>query len=259
MSGSSGDDCNDFDSDAPRLPSHPRHRVVRAARPRSALAPPRSGRLGCHGERVHAPADPGEPSAPGLRTVDGPVAAPRRPGRRRPGRSRPRLGPARLPAARAAAARGGAGNSGTPRRRRAQRARPVARAARDRGVHGRGRGLVRVRAASRGAGHERPQGVREGRHRYPVPAERDHRGRAQARPRPAPRGGGPRRQLGGCHDGTRRTRVHREGRGLHPLPDRRAVRLAAGREARPPGPATPRPDLRRHRPAGAGPAARGAA
>lgn len=97
-----------------------------------------------------------------------------------PGR-RSAPGAARLPAPCAAPARGRAGDNGTARRRCAERARPAAGAARDRRVHGGGRGLVRVRTAARGARHERPPGVRPCRVRGPVPAERDHGRRAQAR------------------------------------------------------------------------------
>lgn len=94
MAGSSCHDC--AHEHQHRVPARSRHRLVRGECPRPAVAPPRRGSLGRDGQRVHAPADAGEPRPSRVRAVARTVAAPRRSGQGGARRGRARLGQTRL-------------------------------------------------------------------------------------------------------------------------------------------------------------------
>ena len=137
------------------------------------------------------------------------------------------------------------------RRRAADDVRRAGRAARGRGVHRGGRGVVRPRCPARRPGHQRapgagPDGRRRraaGAHAHGCRAGPCRVGRAR---RPGHRG-----PLGGRRDGARGAGVHGSSARLRPVPGGRPVRVAAGGLPGVRRAGAAHPDLRRDRPAGA--------
>ena len=183
--------------------------LVRRSSAGPAVAAPRCHAVGRSGQRDHAAADARRPGAAGVYRLAGPVADARVAGGV-PGRGRGAgLGAPRLPAAGDPAACDGPGPGGPARRGGALVGGRAEGAARHRLLHRRRGGQLRLRSASRGAGHQRPAGAGPAGERPRAAATQPVGGGAAAgRVAAAGAARGGRTMVGGGH-GTRGADLHR--------------------------------------------------